>query len=244
MADTGTGLLADVSRRRVLQGIAWTTPALVLAVGVPQAAASTPGTTPPDPNLTPLNWAVVSGTTTSNGGSSTRSTGWLPISSTDTTHASTTWSWNTIGTTGFLSQDDSNSTSAQAVVVARYTFTAAANVTYVLTFPMQVQWGGSALASSSRQSMVVSAIAPSTASTVLYKATVAHHNAQDSTLQGQGYAVIEPSTSNTDVSTTFVAAESGTYTLEYRFTIDPKQTGSNKYCADIWFGQPALVIGA
>ena len=40
MADAQSG---GVDRRRVLAGIAWTTPAIVLAVGVPQAAAS-PGT--------------------------------------------------------------------------------------------------------------------------------------------------------------------------------------------------------
>jgi len=39
---------ASISRRRVLHGIAWTTPAILVATASPPAAASTdPGTTPP-----------------------------------------------------------------------------------------------------------------------------------------------------------------------------------------------------
>ncbi|WP_062530197.1 hypothetical protein [Demequina rhizosphaerae] len=50
MADTGTTRLhtSAISRRRVIRGVAWTTPAILVATASPPAAASTGGgTTPP-----------------------------------------------------------------------------------------------------------------------------------------------------------------------------------------------------
>ena len=66
----------EISRRRVLAGVAWTTPAIVLAVSVPRAAASEGDTVEGVDVLTIYNFTVSDGTFGHVAGNATFATEW------------------------------------------------------------------------------------------------------------------------------------------------------------------------
>ncbi len=218
-----TAAPTGVSRRRVVQGMAWATPAIVLATAVPAAASSDTGSCDSTKNgtlatVTAGTWGVGSGgpirqsSSLSSNQRGAVQTGWTPSTSGDLN------SWNLGGGTGnsgaagFQSMSDNtlvaeedrrgnvnNPEAAWTTLTATYTFEATANTIYTVLFKTRMQHGFHRADCSARQSVDLAA-SQNGSSTHLIGVSVNHQgsdlpagNRTDAAMSAAGYQLQLPS---------------------------------------------------
>ena len=224
-----------ISRRRVVQGVAWATPAVVLAVATPASAASVTALQSA-PLVASGSFGAVSGVATSN--SQYRTNGWLPLSD-DPGHANQDWGLTPGLNDGFLCMDDNASATEPVVVACTFEFAAVVGVTYVISYDMRTGFGNHDYWLSARESVVLTASMPGGQTRELDRATVQHDvdgthpdapylGTSDADMVAQGYTLVRRyADGNTrHVNVSYNAGATGNVTLTFTFTIEPARAST------------------
>ncbi|MDN4472011.1 hypothetical protein [Demequina zhanjiangensis] len=238
--DTAMPETLDVSRRHVMQGMAWAAPAILVASAVPAAASSLVTCNTANNGsvaaLDSLGWAVAQGGLRQDAGGGVE-TGWTPAAS------GTLSQWNLgggtglAGASGFQSMSDNTLDNGNTVVTVTYTFDAVANTIYTIDFSTRMQHGFHEASRSARQSLVLTA-EQSAGATQLIGITVDHGGSQlpatnrtDAQMRDLGYQMQPAAPQRTegqasdadfaDWSPTYTAMETGQVTLQFVFTLEP-----------------------
>lgn len=239
MLSATNGSAPKVARRTVLKAGAWSVPVITTAAMLPLAAASTVCV---DGQIvtTALNWSSV-GDLASNWPNQT-TTGWVGgFSGAPGGDASQ----NITGVAnGFVSQDDNDSTTEVATITTSVTLPVVDGAQYSLSpatftgFGNPGSWDGSA-----RQSVIVDVQQPDASSSELLKLSAWHWDAPtitptDAQMRADGFVLQDPGTTQ-DRPLMFTASGTGTATLRFTFTIQPK-IGTNR-SDDIGVSIPQVV---
>lgn len=238
---SSTPATGQVSRRRVVQGMAWATPAILIATSAPAFANGSVSACEAVPNGTA---ATVLGawSTTSGGISPAAETGWTP---TGGGSGYATQNWGAPNTAGFLSMANNTSSRNSAVVRVQYTFDSVVDAVYRIDFDVWVGYGSGS--STSRQNLVVSTV-DKTGARDLTKLTVTHpngsptlgsNNSTDAQMTANGYELRVAQTTKNYTPT--LIGTGGQITVTFTFTIQPKRSsGSSPVGDDIWVSKPAV----
>lgn len=239
MSTIQNGSAPKIQRRTVLKAGAWSIPVIAAATAVPLSAASTAACVDGPVDVTALSWTSV-GQLESNWTNQT-TTGWIGsfrgAAGGDATENVTAL------TDGFLSQDDNDSATEVATVTATVTLAVVDGAQYTLTLGTAVGFGNpGGFNGSARQSLVLDVLQPDASSSELLKLSVSHYDAPtitptDAQMGADGYILQEQSTLQ-NRALSFTASGTGTATLRFSFTIQPK-IGANR-TDDISVGIPRV----
>lgn len=231
----------ETTRRNVVKGAAWSVPVIAAAVAAPAASASLAEACVNGPaSVLALGWTST-GTLNSNWAGAT-TTGWIGMFSGSAGGDATE---NVTGlTSGFLSQDDNDSSTDPATVTMQVQVPVIDGATYTFNLDTAVGFGNpGGFDGSARQSMILDVVHPNSDSGTLLKLSVQHWNAvnispTDSQAAVDGF-VLQDQSSTVTRSLSFTAAGTGTAILQFQFTIQPK-IGTNR-ADDIAVGIPTTL---
>ena len=221
------------TRRNIVKGAVWSMPVIAVAVAVAAPAASASNGTEVCVNgavsALALGWTK-EGALVSNWGEET-TTGWFGSFS-DSPGGNATKNGSGV-VNGFLSQDDNDSATSTATVTMQVQVSVIDGATYMFDLKTGVGFGipgGSD--GSARQSMVLNVVQPNSSSDTLLKLTVNHWAAaaivpSDADMRADGYVLQDQSSTEERKGLTFTAQGTGTATLEFTFTIQPR-IGDNR----------------